>query len=49
MLTPADTEALQRLRPMLAQAVSSATREEEQAVSEVTPQMLQLGILPERA
>ena len=37
MLTPAETEALQRLRPMLAAAVSKATKDEEHAVSEVTP------------
>ena len=36
MFTPADTAALQRFRPMLAQAMSSATREELHAVSEVT-------------
>ena len=37
MLTPADTDALHRLRPMLAAAVSKATSEDEHAVSEVTP------------
>ena len=40
MFTPADTEALHRLRPMLAAAVSKATNDEEHAVSEVTPEMI---------
>ena len=42
MLTLADTDALQRLRPMLAAAVSKATSDDEQAVSEVTPGVHQL-------
>ena len=36
MFTPADTAAMQRLRPMFAAAMSSAISDEEQAVSEVT-------------
>lgn len=46
MFTPADTEALHRLRPMLAAAVSKATNDEEHAVSEVTPEMIHEENLP---